>query len=240
MKQKAAIRLITILFVLSGLCGLVYEVIWVRFFGLVFGNTVYASSTVLSVFMAGLGLGSGLFGRYIDRRKNTLTVYAMLEAGIGISGLLVPMLINGVSPLYGFIFRHFHPSFYEISLIRLFVSFLILIVPCTLMGATLPVISKFISGTFGGTPEQRAGGLYAANTFGGVIGCLGSGYFLIGTVGLIATTVIAAFLNLAIAATLFIYGKRFGELKPASGNPDAAAASIRPGEVPVAFFKNGR
>ena len=91
--------------------------------------------------------------------------------------MLVPLCIHGASPLYAFIYRHFHPSFYQISLIRLFVSFLILIVPCTLMGGTLPVISKFISETFGGMPEKRAGRLYAANTLGAVFGCLDLGIF---------------------------------------------------------------
>ena len=127
--QKSGVWFITLLFVFSGLSGIVYEVIWVRFFGLVFGNTVFASSTVLSVFMAGLALGSWLFGRYIDRRKNPLVVYVFLEAGIGIFGMLVPLFIHAASPLYTVIYRQFHPSFYQISLIRLIVSFLILIVP---------------------------------------------------------------------------------------------------------------
>jgi Spermidine synthase len=199
---------ITSLFILSGISGIVYEIIWVRSFGLVFGNTIFASSTVLSVFMTGLALGSWLLGKHIDRRKNALAIYAFLELGIGICGMLVPLCIHSASPLYSFIYRHFHPSFYQISLIRLFVSFLILIVPCTLMGGTLPVISKFISETFGGMPEKRAGRLYAANTLGAVFGCLISGYFLIGTIGLIGTMAFAVFLNIAIAGAVFIYGKR--------------------------------
>ncbi|MGB7566245.1 MAG: fused MFS/spermidine synthase [Chitinivibrionales bacterium] len=199
---------ITALFILSGISGIVYEIIWVRSFGLVFGNTIFASSTVLSVFMTGLALGSWLLGKRIDRLKNALTIYASLELGIGMCGMLVPLCIHGVSPLYAIIYRHFHPSFYQISLIRLFVSFLILIVPCTLMGGTLPVISKFISETFGGMPEKRAGRLYAANTLGSVFGCLISGYFLIGTIGLIGTTAFAVFLNIAIAGVVLIYGKR--------------------------------
>jgi spermidine synthase len=201
-------RFITALFVVSGISGIVYEIIWVRYFGLVFGNTVFASSTVLSVFMTGLALGSWLLGKRVDRRGNALAIYAFLELGIGICGMLVPLCIHGAFPLYAFIYRHFHPSFYQISLIRLFVSFLILIVPCTLMGGTLPVISTFISEAFGGMPEKRAGRLYAANTMGAVFGCLISGYFLIGTIGLITTTAIAVFLNVAIAGAVLIYSKR--------------------------------
>jgi len=213
---------ITALFVLSGISGIVYEIIWVRSFGLVFGNTIFASSTVLSVFMTGLALGSWLLGKHIDRRKNALAIYAFLELGIGICGMLVPLCIQGAFPLYAFIYRVFHPSFYQISLIRLFVSFFILIVPCTLMGGTLPVISTFISETFGGMPEKRAGRLYAANTLGAVLGCLVSGYFLIGTIGLINTTAFAVFLNIAIAAVVFIYGKRRKSLSNAIDEKNTA------------------
>jgi spermidine synthase len=229
---------ITGLFILSGISGIVYEIIWVRFFGLVFGNTVFASSTVLSVFMTGLASGSWLFGKYVDRQKNVLKTYVYLEAGIGILGLLVPLCINGVTPLYAFIFRQINPSFYQISLIRLLVSFFILIIPCTLMGGTLPVISKFITGTFGGMPEKQAGKLYAANTFGAVLGCLVSGYFLIGTVGLIGTTAIAAFLNFAIAAAILIYSKRLNSMPNAVKEKDSGIAGERTEKVKNGSFKN--
>jgi spermidine synthase len=231
---------ITALFVLSGISGIVYEIIWVRSFGLVFGNTIFASSTVLSVFMTGLALGSWLLGKRVDRRKNALAIYAFLELGIGICGMLVPLCIHGASPLYAIIYRHFHPSFYQISLIRLFVSFLILIVPCTLMGGTLPVISKFISETFGGMPEKRAGRLYAANTLGAVFGCLISGYFLIGTIGLIGTTVSAVFLNVTIAGAVFIYGKRLKGLSNAADEKNAGITSKNSGEIENGLFKNSQ
>ena len=81
------------------------------------------------------------------------------------------------------------------------------------MGGTLPVISKFISGAFGGTPEKQAGRLYAANTFGAVVGLLVSDNVSICTVGLIGTTTIAAFVNFAVAAAVFIYGRRSGGIE---------------------------
>jgi spermidine synthase len=170
-----------------------------------------------------------LFGRYIDRRENPLKVYIYLELGIGVFGMLVPLLISCSTPLYAFIFRQFNPSFYQISLIRLVISFMILIVPCTLMGGTLPVISRFISGAFKGTtPEKQAGRLYAANTLGAVLGCLFSGYILIGTVGLAGTTAIAVFFNLTIAAALFIYNRRSGGMPAAAEKTDAAPVEKAP------------
>lgn len=212
----------TCLFLISGISGLIYEVIWVRSFCLVFGNTVFASSAVLSVFMAGLAFGSRVFGRRIDRGGNALRIYALLEAGIGISGLLVSPLIHAAFPLYAFIFRQFQPSFYQLSLVRLVVSFLILMVPCTFMGGTLPVISKFAAETFGGSPEKQAGRLYAANTFGAVLGCLASGYLLVGMVGMAGTTEIAACCNFAVAIAVYFYAKRPG-LSPAGSRAEASA-----------------
>ena len=238
--QKSGVWFITLLFIVSGVSGIVYEIIWVRFFGLVFGNTIFASSTILSVFMAGLALGSFLFGKYVDRRKNALAIYAFLELGIGISGMLVPLCIHGALPLYVFVFRHVNPTFYQISLIRLFVSFLILIVPCTLMGGTLPVISKFISEAFGGMPEKRAGRLYAANTLGAVLGCLISGYFLIGTIGLIGTTAIAVFFNIAIAAAVFIYGKRPNSMPNAVNEKNAGVTSNHTEKVKNSSFRDSQ
>ncbi len=238
--KKTGVRFITILFVFSGISGIVYEVIWVRFFGLVFGNTVFASSTVLSVFMTGLALGSWLFGKYVDRQKNALKTYVYLEIGIGIFGLVVPLCINGVVPLYAFIFRQFHPSFYQISLIRLLVSFFILIIPCTLMGGTLPVISKFITGAFGGMPEKQAGRLYAANTLGAVLGCLIAGYFLIGTVGLIGTTAIAAAVNFSIAAAILIYGKRLPGIQNSVNGKNTETIPQQTGKAETSPLKNAQ
>src|SRR2546422_3962885 len=83
-----------LIFFLSGATGLVYEVIWVRLTGLVFGNTSLAISTVLGAFMAGLALGSWKLGRKADRTKNPLRLYCLLELGIGISAALVPPSVH--------------------------------------------------------------------------------------------------------------------------------------------------
>jgi spermidine synthase len=71
-------------FFLSGATGLVYEVLWIRMLGLVFGHTVFAVTTVLTAFMAGLGLGSWIFGRTADRQPRPLRLYGLLEIGVGL------------------------------------------------------------------------------------------------------------------------------------------------------------
>src|SRR5947209_19914922 len=85
---------------LSGVSGLLYEVVWARMLHLLFGDTVLAVSTVLASFMAGLALGSFWIGRYIDRRRRVLAVYAGLEAGIGLSALLFSVVVREVTPLH--------------------------------------------------------------------------------------------------------------------------------------------
>src|SRR5438046_2265024 len=89
-----------VIFFLSGATGLVYEVIWVRLTGLVFGNTSQAISTVLGAFMAGLALGSWVLGRYADRSKNPLRFYGLLEICIGISASLVPLTFRALDNVY--------------------------------------------------------------------------------------------------------------------------------------------
>ena len=90
-KRLNSSSILYVIFFLSGATGLVYEVIWVRLTGLVFGNTSHAISTVLGAFMAGLALGSWKLGRRADRTPNPLRMYGLLEIGIGISAALVPL-----------------------------------------------------------------------------------------------------------------------------------------------------
>ncbi len=95
------------LFFLSGACALVYEVVWMRMLTLVFGATAFATSTILASFFAGLALGSFYFGRVIDRGKDPLLVYALLEAGIGISAFLMPLVFSGLTEVYVGISQHY-------------------------------------------------------------------------------------------------------------------------------------
>src|SRR5216117_4373525 len=115
------------IFFLSGATGLVYEVIWVRLTGLVFGNTSHAISVVLGAFMAGLALGSWSLGRKADRTDNPLRMYGLLEIGIGISAALVPLIFRALDTVYWAV----APSVSSIpgggGFIRFAASFLILI-----------------------------------------------------------------------------------------------------------------
>ena len=146
-KERASFKYIHLilltLFFLSGTSALIYQVIWVRMFGLVFGVTVFAVSTVLTSFMAGLALGNLYFGRFVDIHKDPLKIFALLQLGIGLIALVFPSLLQGLTEIYIYINQSLPTTFYLKSLIRFALSFLLLFVPTFLMGGTLPVLSKF-------------------------------------------------------------------------------------------------
>ena len=164
---------------------------------LVIGNTVFAITTVLTAFMGGLALGSFLAGRYAGNLKNPLRTYGLLEGGIGLYALLLPLLIAGTEPLFRFVYQGLNPSFYVFGLLRFVVCGTLLLVPTTLMGATLPVLSQYFVARKANL-GWKVGLLYGVNTFGAVLGCSLAGFVLIPALGVSWTIYGAALLNLAI------------------------------------------
>ena len=94
------LRLLLVLFFLSGISGLIYQVLWLRILSLVFGVTVFAVSTVLASFMAGLAVGSFGAGKLADRLRNPLAVYGAVEVCIGLTALVTPEAILGLQGIY--------------------------------------------------------------------------------------------------------------------------------------------
>src|SRR5450432_3825129 len=129
-------------FFLSGASGLILEMLWTRMLTLVFGSTTLAVSTVLTAFMGGLGLGSYLAGKYADRLKNPVRAYALAEAGIGFYALLVPLVVMAYPGLNRGLWSAFGDRYALLSVLRFLASAALLIVPTTLMGATLPILAR--------------------------------------------------------------------------------------------------
>lgn len=185
------------LFLVSGMAGLVYEVVWVRMLTLVFGATTYAVSTVLFSFMAGLALGSYFFGKKIDSVRSPLRVYGFLEIGIGVYALLVPGIIELLNGAYISMFSEDIPNFFTYSLFRFIFATAVMLIPTTLMGGTLPVLSRhYVRGM--GTLGWDVGVLYTINTLGAVFGVLLAGFFLEATFGVNMSIQIAAAVNILI------------------------------------------
>ena len=224
--ERSVRRIVLVLFFLSGATGLVYEVVWMRMLTLVFGATAFATSAILAGFFAGLALGSLIFGRVADRSRNPLVLYAWLEAGVALFAVLMPLLFAGVTEVYVAVARNLGLGFYPMSLVRLFLAFLVLLLPTTLMGGTLPVIVKSLV-----RREDRLGlgvaHLYSVNTFGAVVGTLGAGFFLILFLGVRETAYLAGAVNLVIAGVAYALS-RSAEMEPVA----AAAPTPEPEERP--------
>ncbi|MBI1949984.1 MAG: fused MFS/spermidine synthase, partial [Acidobacteria bacterium] len=212
--------------VVSGMSGLIYEVAWVRSLELVFGATSFAVATVLAAFMGGLALGSAGMGRGAHRlaRFHPLRVYAVVECLIGAAGLLIPLGLQALVPLYRQGWTHFHASFTLFSLWRLALCGSVLLLPTALMGASLPIASRLAAAGAGGETGRRVGFLYAANTFGAVAGCAAAGLALLPSIGLRRTEWLAVGLNLlAAGGAVLLARSRRG---PGAGQ---VAAAVEPG-----------
>lgn len=217
-------------FFLSGASGLVYQVVWTRLLILVFGSTTIAVSTVLAVFMGGLALGAFVGGRWIDRWPRPLIVYAWLEAAVGAYGLCVPWALDRALPLYQMVWSEAASSPGLLLAVRVVFIALILIVPTTLMGATLPVLSRAIAPKAASVPGL-IGRFYATNTAGAVIGAFGAGFILMPAVGVTPTIVAAVAGNLAAAVAAWIVIRRWrGTDHPAPSATPRAQATDR--EIP--------
>ena len=216
--------IVWLIFILSGASGLIYEVIWMRQLTLIFGSTVFATSTVLTAFMAGLALGSYYFGRKIDEStQSPLRIYALLEAGIGAFCLVWPLILGALSAIYVLIHRNITSEFYTLSLIRFVLTFGVLLIPSTLMGGTLPVLTRF----FVKRLEQlgtNIGILYALNTFGAVIGTVAAGFFLIEALGVRWTLGVGIAINFGVAAVALALSQKVSETEDISNQQSAISS----------------
>ena len=202
------------LFFLSGVSGLIYQVLWLRLLALVFGVTIYAASTVLASFMGGLALGSYAAGRLVDRAHNPLRWYGVAEVLVGLSALATPAALRGVERLYVALYPALPEGLGAITLVRFLLSSLVLLVPTTLMGATLPIVIKSSLLRAEGL-GQRVGLLYATNTAGAIAGTVLAGFVLIGGIGIWGSFLVAAALNVAVGLAAIVAsgggGKANGE-----------------------------
>jgi spermidine synthase len=187
-------------FFFSGLAGLIYQVLWLRMVDKVLGSAPFAVATVLTVFMGGLALGSWLAGKHIDRiksRSGLLALYGKVEVIIGIYGLLLPFLIIYAKPVYILAYNSLLAHFWLYRIFTFFGCSLLLLVPTTLMGVTLPVLCRFYVESLGHV-GTRTGRLYGINTIGGAAGAILCGFFLIARFGVWGSILTAAGINLVI------------------------------------------
>ena len=198
--------LVYLMFFASGLAALVYQVVWTKLLTLTFGVTFLAVSTVLTTFFGGLALGSYLGGRWIEGRRRGFLWYGAAELLVGLYAMAFILLLHLNNGAYVLLARATGSGFAGLTLIKFVLSALLLIIPTTLMGATLPILSKTLSRgrrTF----ALDIGGLYAVNTLGAVSGAVLTAFLLIPSLGLSAILYGTGVLNFAIGLTAILLGR---------------------------------
>ncbi len=225
---------LTICFFASGFAALLYQVAWLRQFSFVFGTSELAVVSVLAAYLAGLSGGAAIAARYVTRIARPVWTYGLLEAGIAVCAVTVPLILAGVGMLYVWMLggqstppdaaAWGQPIFYLIIAVG------ILAIPTALMGATLPLVTNAVVHV-----ERQIGPkvaqLYGINTLGAVCGALVAGFVLLPAVGLNVTVFTGALVNLAIFGFVAVMTRKRwvsavgGTQHVASSQGDRAAAT---------------
>lgn len=187
-----ALLIPALLLFVSGAAALVYQVLWIKQLSLVVGVEVYAITAGISAFFAGLALGGLLFGRWADRLRQPVLLYAGLEVLVAVLGVGATFAMSLAASPFAWLEQH-------VGLLAWVLPFALVGIPALLMGGTLPVLVRSLA-----TDPQhlgKSGGhLYAANTAGAIAGTLLAAFVLIATLGVRGSALAAAMLNLLAAA----------------------------------------
>lgn len=201
--------LVIALFALSGASGLIVQLCFSKYLSHVVGSTAHAVSAVLAAFMTGLALGAYLGGRYSSHVRRPLVAYGVLELIVAAAVAISPLAFGALAPLYAELARSAPGSLAVLSALRWLSALVIVIVPTTAMGATLPLLSRLLpaGGPYEKSRERRLAALYAVNTAGGALGALGAAYGLLPRVGMDATLLTAALGSASVGAVALYCGR---------------------------------
>src|SRR3989454_8639862 len=205
--RSSAARAFSFLFFLSGATGLIYELLWVRVLYQSFGSTIQSVTTVVAAYMGGLGLGAWLLGRRADRSPRPAVLYGWLEIAIGVFGILSPLVLGLAHAIYIGTAGALALGGGASVALRFGLTALVLLIPTTLMGGTLPVLTRALMGEDRGLLKPSLGRLYGLNTLGAMTGTAVAGFFLIEFVGVRASLWATAALNLAIGVAAIQLGR---------------------------------
>jgi spermidine synthase len=224
--QGAHFGLLLLCFFLSGVAALIYQTAWTRLFSFVFGTSELAVASVLAAYMGGRALGAAVVARLTPRIRRPVLVYGLLELGIGVSALAVPVLVHTATNLYVATFGAQGAPADEGGLLSalfyLACSFAILLVPTSLMGATLPLLARHAvqrEDQIG----RRIAQLYAINTAGAVSGTVVTAFALLPSLGLSNTVWVAVCANGAV----FVVAAMVARRAPALESTEEAVSDLR-------------
>jgi spermidine synthase len=193
--RRSLMPALLVCFFFSGAAGLIYQVVWSKALGLVFGHTAYAIATVLSVFMAGLASGSAWLGPWSERKDRPVAIYGWIELGVAATGAISLAGLAGVRVVYVAVYPYAAGHGAILLALRFFGAALVLFLPTFLMGGTLPVLVRGLTRS-SAELGARLSRLYWINTSGAVAGTFAAGFLLLPALGLRRTLGIAVALNL--------------------------------------------
>ena len=221
--------LLVLLFIGSGCAALIYEIVWFQLLSLIVGSSAVSLGVLLGTFMGGMCIGSLFLSKYISRKQHPLRVYAMLEAGIAVFGLLVLWGLPYAGGLYFAIAVH---GMSGVFLRGLFCA-ICLLPPTLLMGATLPAIARWVETTREGV--AWLGFFYGGNIAGAVFGCLLAGFYLLRVHDMAVATYVAVAIDIVVALASLALAKvtHHEAAEDAPAEDGKARSLIPPGAWPV-------
>ena len=216
-----------LLFVGSGAAALIYEVVWFQMLSLSLGSSAISLGVLLGTFMGGMCLGSLLLPRFVPTTSHPVRVYAKLEAGIGIAGLVILFVL----PYFGGLYTTIGGPGFGGLLVRGLIAALVLLPPTLLMGATLPAIARYVTATPAGV--SWLGYFYGGNIVGAVFGTLLAGFYLLRDHDVTFATFVAAAINFGVAGLAFLYSRTAPHTPPVEEAKASASPVIPAGSWPV-------
>lgn len=191
--------------------ALIYEITWIRPLSLVFGTTLYSVTTIVASFILGLGVGSWIAGKYTDRLKNPLQYFAVTQIIIGVYAILLLLIFPYMPDFYTEIYHVTTPNYELFLSLQVLFTILLLIIPTTLMGSTLPFLLKTISNDLK-TIGQKVGRLDGSNSFGAMVGVLVAGFFMISVLGIHLTIIVTASINFVLGFGILFSQKKLRKI----------------------------
>lgn len=220
LKTRPVTSLVYLFFFGSGFAALLYQVVWLKYLNLLIGNTTYATAAVLSAFMFGLSLGSWLAARWPALYRTPLRSYGIVEMGVGIFAMIFPSVYTAMKIPFGAVFGMVGPQTFLYNLVAFIISFIVLMIPTSLMGASLPLLSEYLVRKE--SVAKQTGYLYGLNTVGAVAGIIFGAFLFIPLFGLHATVYIGVIINLFIGMVCFLAGKKSDTPVERLSSPDHA------------------
>jgi spermidine synthase len=190
-----------LLFFLTGVAALIYEICWVRQATLIFGVSIFAYSTVLTAYMGGMAIGNYIFGKRADKTENLPQVFAYLNIGLAVTGVLAFYLLSGLRATYASLVNFLPPNHITITGIRLLLAWIVMTPPAVCIGGMMPVMTRMFARR-DGLVGHDVGRVYVVNTLGSVLGCGMTALFFIRWFGLRETVFLGAMINIVVALVI--------------------------------------